>query len=125
MICPYCKKQAEWVENKRIYGKNYGKSYMMYYCKSCDAYVGCHNNTCEPLGVMANKELRGWRKKAHNALDPLWKGKRYGMRSAVYNTISFDFVYDVHIGNTDIKQCQEIIAWCENKTHRIKYRGNK
>jgi hypothetical protein len=24
MKCPYCGKKAEWVENKEIYGKNYG-----------------------------------------------------------------------------------------------------
>ena len=51
MICPYCNKEAKWCENKVIYGKNYGKSYMCYYCKDCDAYVGCHNNTKFPNGI--------------------------------------------------------------------------
>ena len=75
MICPYCKKEARWCENKEIYGKNYGKSYMCYYCKPCDAYVGCHNNSTRPLGTMANQELRNWRMEAHKHIDSLWKDK--------------------------------------------------
>lgn len=66
MICPYCKKEALWCENKEIYGKNYGKSYMCWLCKECDAYVGCHNNTKKPLGTMANKTTRALRIKAKN-----------------------------------------------------------
>ena len=57
MICPYCQKEAPWISNEEVYGKRYGKSYMCYYCKDCDAYVGCHDNTKRALGTMANQEL--------------------------------------------------------------------
>ncbi len=108
MICPYCKKEAIWSENKIIYGRNYGISYMCYYCKPCDAYVGCHNNTRKPLGTMANKELRGWRKKAHAVIDPLWKTN--GMkRKEVYAMLKNKFGKDIHIGEADIGLCKEII----------------
>jgi hypothetical protein len=112
MICPYCNKEAEWTENKAIYGRNYGKSYMCYYCKSCNAYVGCHNNSRKPLGTMANSELREWRKKAHDVFDPLWKGKQKSMRDTVYKKISHDFGFPVHIGESDIETCKKIITWC-------------
>lgn len=108
MICPYCKKEAEWVSNEKVYGKRYGKSYMCWWCKSCDAYVGCHQNTTKPLGTMANKELREWRIKTHAVIDPLWKGgemKRY----EVYQMLKDKFGKEVHIGETDIKTCKEII----------------
>lgn len=75
MICPYCKRPAKWVENKEIYGKNYGKSYMMWLCKPCDAYVGCHNNTKEPLGTLANKVeimVNGYYKKQED-VSGIWK----------------------------------------------------
>lgn len=61
-ICPYCKKPAKWVSNEVIYGQKYGESYMIWHCKPCDAYVGCHQNTKKSLGSMANAELRRARK---------------------------------------------------------------
>ena len=117
MICPYCKNQAEWVENKEIYGKNYGKSVMCYLCRDCDAYVGCHNNTRKPLGTIANKETRVWRMKAHSVFDPLWKNERRKNnqpeinREALYNRISSAFGYRVHIAESNIEQCKKIIEW--------------
>src|SRR3990167_11355804 len=110
MICPYCKNEAKWCENKEKYGKNYGKSYMCYYCRDCDAYVGCHNNTEEPLGSMANKELRGWRMKAHDAIDPLWKSGKYARRQ-IYHRMQLYFRKEVHIGESDIKMCKKIIKF--------------
>lgn len=106
--CPYCGKIAAWVPNEQVYGKRYGKSFMCYYCAPCDAYVGCHNNTRKPLGVMANKELRGWRMKAHNMVDPLWKSGRF-RRDVVYMRLSQVLGRPVHVGEADIVMCKEII----------------
>ena len=108
MKCPYCGKEARWMSNESIYGKKYGKSYMCYYCKDCDAYVGCHQNTRKPLGTMANKELRGWRRKAHEAIDPLWKNGQY-TRKIVYEMLKDTFGKKTHIGESDIETCQKII----------------
>jgi hypothetical protein len=106
--CPYCGKLAAWIPNEQVYGKRYGKSYMCYYCAPCDAYVGCHNNTRKPLGVMANKELRGWRMQAHKAVDPLWKSGRY-KRGVVYAKLSDAFKRPIHIGESDIAICKAVI----------------
>ena len=114
MICPYCKKLAPWVENKAIYGKNYGKSFMCYYCKDCDAYVGCHQNTRKPLGTMANRETREWRKKAHAIFDPLWKTGRVS-RGRAYGILRNKFKREIHIGESDVKTCQAIIEYLEQK----------
>jgi len=112
MICPYCNQPAEWVENKEVYGKNYGKSYMMWLCRNCDAYVGCHQNTKKPLGTIANKELREWRKKAHLAFDPFWK--KWGLkRQEAYQMLITKFGKEVHIGESNIDECKKIIAFCE------------
>lgn len=111
MKCPYCNNKAPWVENKAIYGRNYGKSYMCYYCKPCDAYVGCHQNTKKPLGTMANEELRLWRKTAHAWFDPLWKEGKMTRKQA------YRWLYEqtgewIHMGESDIEKCQIVI----NKT---------
>jgi len=113
MKCPYCYQPAVWIENKAIYGKNYGKSYMCYYCKPCNAYVGCHNNTRKPLGVMTNSEGRKWRKKAHAVFDPLWD--RYGgNRNKAYKALKKHFGREIHIGESDIETCKEIITFSLN-----------
>lgn len=106
--CPYCQKLAEWVENKVIYGKRYGKSYMIYWCRECDAYVGCHNNSKRPLGTMADKALRAKRKKVHSVIDPLWKRGRY-RRGEVYAILAKAFGEPVHVGESDMDRCDEII----------------
>lgn len=115
VICPYCNKPAVWCENKEKYGRNYWKSYMCYLCKDCDAYVGCHNNTREPLGTMANNELRQWRMKVHNDyLDPLWR--EMGMdRREVYQILEKHFWRPIHTWESDIEMCQKIIEFLKEK----------
>lgn len=108
MICPYCNKKASWVENKEIYGRNYGKSYMCYLCKNCDAYVGCHNNTKRALGTMANRELRDLRKEAHKSIDWVWKDKHIS-RGDLYKTLKTYFNKEIHIGESDERQCRQVI----------------
>ena len=120
VICPYCGKEAKWCENKEIYGKNYGLSYMCYFCKDCNSYVGCHNNTREPLGTMANKELRRWRMTAHAVIDPLWKKgskKDKYIRRLVYFELKRFFGKKIHIGESDIQTCKKIINYFNNKSN--------
>ena len=110
MECPKCKKEAPWVENKEKYGRNYGKSYMCYYCKPCGTYVGCHENTKRPLGTMADKETMGWRKKAHAAIDSLW-GSGKMKRKEVYKMLKEKLGKEIHIGESDIEACKNIIKF--------------
>lgn len=73
VICPYCHQPARYTDSAPLYrGNSYG---MVWLCDPCGAWVGCHGNTDEPLGRLANKELREWKQKAHAAFDPLWKRK--------------------------------------------------
>ena len=109
MICPYCNKESEWVENKEIYGRNYGKSYMCYLCKPCNAYVGCHQNTKKPLGTMANKDLREWRKKAHANIDPVWKSGKM-KRKELYGFLNKVFGFAVHVGESDVEMCKKLAS---------------
>ena len=106
--CPYCGKIVKWVDNKEVYGKRYGKSYMCYCCKPCDAYVGCHQNSKRPLGTMANKALRTKRMAAHLIVDCFWKSGRY-KRGEVYRRLSAEFGETVHIGESDMDRCDKII----------------
>ena len=110
MDCNHCKNPAEWVENWEVYGMNYGKSYMIWLCRLCDAYVGCHNNTREPRGkYLAKADLRKARMAAHAVIDPLWKSGKY-KRNTVYLRLKEAFGKEVHVGNTSsVEECEEII----------------
>ena len=108
MVCPYCGNSAKYGPNEEFYnGKRYGKSYMCYYCKPCDAYVGCHENTKKPLGTMANKKLRDLRTTCHSLFDPLWKDGEM-IRKEAYQ---FLFIHTgvKHIAWTTEKECKKII----------------
>jgi hypothetical protein len=108
MICPFCGREAVWCENKAIYGRNFGKSYMCYFCKPCNAYVGCHQNTRVPLGTMANAELRAWRMKAHAHVDPIWRSGQMTRRQ-LYRRLKEIFGRQIHIAESDVEQCRQIL----------------
>lgn len=110
MICPYCNQPATYAPNEEYYGRRYGRSYMCYFCKPCDAYVGTHNNTEVPLGTMANKELRQLRRKAHHFFDKLWKNGKMS-RSEAYEKLARTFKKETHIGESDIETCNLIIRY--------------
>lgn len=111
-LCPKCGKEGVWCANEEVYGKRYGKSYMCYYCFDCDTYVGCHNNTREALGEMADKETRQWRMTAHSVIDPLWKSGKY-KRKTIYKRLNEAFGYEVHISQSSIELCKDIIKTAE------------
>lgn len=112
MTCPYCGKPARWVSNSAVYGRPRGKSHMIWLCRPCGTYVGCHQNTRRPLGTLADGPTRKARSAAHRAIDPHWKSKRL-TRSEVYRRLNQHFGEEVHIGASDAERCREIVAAAE------------
>lgn len=116
VVCPYCKADAELINSAEIYGRSYG---MMWICRPCDAYVGCHKNSKNnmPLGRLANAELREAKKAAHVAFDTLWKGQGFGARRAAYawlaRTLSIH-PQKCHIGMMDVDMCDKVIEVCQH-----------
>lgn len=111
MNCPYCKKEAEYIDSKDYYsnGVSYG---MMYICRPCDAYVGTHKNSGKPLGTIANKELRELRKKCHKLFDPLWK-KSQLTRKGAYKFLEIKTGIK-HIAQASKEDCEKIIKTLED-----------
>ena len=108
VLCPVDGKPAPWVENKEKYGRNYGKSYMCYYCAEHDTYVGCHNNTRQPLGTMADAELRKLRMAVHAKIDPLWRSGDH-RRKDVYKALSKQLGYQYHTGESTKETCRQVL----------------
>lgn len=122
-ICPYCKSSTEVVSETDIYGREY-KGRLMIRCRNyqiCDAYVGCHKDGT-PLGRLARKELRNYKKEAHQNFDRLWKEK-YLERSEAYEMLADHLgLADeyTHIGMFSIKTCKKVIEWSIDTFERIK-----
>ncbi len=112
--CPYCGRQAEYVDSKIVYRRSYG---MIYLCLNCDAYVGVHRGTDRPKGRLANRELRYWKKAAHAAFDPLWQSG--GMkRKEAYRWLASQMGLspeETHIGMFDVQECKTVINICQNE----------
>lgn len=69
---------------------------------------------------MANAETREWRKKAHAEFDPIWKNRSQKNRGKLYEEIGRHFNKEIHIGESDIESCKQIISWCIEKRKSIK-----
>ena len=115
VICPYCNKPAQLVSSTVVYGRgrDYGNIWLCR-CLPELAYVGVHAITGEPLGRLANKELRELKKKAHSMFDPLWKfGKM--TRTEAYAWLSTRLglsLAECHIGMFDEETCRRVIELC-------------
>lgn len=120
VFCPYCGRQAEFVDSKVVYGRSYG---MIYLCRPCDAYVGVHKGTDKPLGRLADKELRNWKMAAHDAFDHLWKSRKM-KRNQAYKWLAERMglsVEETHIGMFDIAQCKKVIEICNQLKGELSY----
>ena len=107
--CNYCGGRAELTSSAEVYGgKYYG---MIYLCRPCWAYVGCHPGTKNPLGRVANAELRNWKMKAHAVFDPIWKsGKMTRRETYEYLAEKLNISVDkCHIGMFDVDNCKKVI----------------
>lgn len=76
MTCNICgSNHVNLVNNSLLYGKEYGKYPYVYLCTDCNAYVGVHPNM-EPMGLLADDEMRVLRKKCHELFDRTWKNNK-------------------------------------------------
>jgi len=76
VTCDYCGASAILTSGAVIYpGRTDLSAKQMYRCEPCGAHVGCHPGTINPLGRLANAQLRRAKQDAHQAFDPLWTAK--------------------------------------------------
>ncbi|MFK8771693.1 zinc-finger-containing protein [Aeromonas caviae] len=119
--CPYCGKTSVLTSSREVYGgRNFGPIYL---CKCLPgyAYVGCHKDTIKPLGRLADKELRYWKKEAHAAFDPLWKSKKM-KRGHAYGWLAEQLGIskeECHIGMFDVATCERVKYLCIAKMNSL------
>lgn len=75
-----------YVSNSVLYGKPYGSGYC-YLCTNCGAYVGTHKpRPKEAMGILADKQMREWKKACHYLFDSMWKDRQE--RKALYRKLA-------------------------------------
>lgn len=114
-ICPYCKQPTEFVDSIEVYQKSYG---MIYLCRPCKSWVGIHpDSEAAALGRLANAELREWKKKAHDAFDPIWKSNLMN-REQAYDWLSEKLKvprHYTHIGFFGVETCKKLVTICKKE----------
>jgi len=92
-------------------GRDFGLIYLCDNYPNCDGYVGVHKGTNQPLGRLANAELREWKKKAHAAFNPLYESGQMSRKQAyklMQSLMNMD-EKEAHIGKFDVEQCKTLI----------------
>ena len=122
--CRYCQQPAALLRRGDAgypYQCDYGP---VWTCVPCKAWVGCHPGTENPLGGLANAELRAAKQEAHAAFDPLWHRKMVNencskskARRAGYRWLSeqLGIPYEkTHIGYMSLDECRKVVEVCTN-----------
>lgn len=135
IYCPYCGSIAVLRRADEIYKNPPDKmeDRMLLVCKNypeCDSYIKADKDG-NPIGVMANKELRHLRLIAHNYFDEIFKNNILS-RSDAYKLLSDKLgtpLKETHISNFDEYRCKVVIKIAKNilATHpktRNKYSKN-
>lgn len=121
-ICPYCKTFSKKVTGKEIYPHRKDLYKMTFYsCTPCKAYIGCHGTSENPLGRLANQELRKAKNSAHREFDRLWKFgdmKRKDAYKWLAKTLGIDGS-DCHIGMFDVSTCKDVVMHSISKQHSL------
>lgn len=123
VVCPYCGAPAEMVKGSVIYPTRPDLHAQNFWnCTPCRAYVGCHKpnprmgfDGTQPLGRLANAELRRAKNAAHAAFDPIWQQgtmKRLDAYSWLAARLNIP-VAACHIGEFDVALCQKVVEVCK------------
>ena len=121
--CPYCENDAELVTGQDVYPHRWDLASLKFWrCQPCGAYVGCHKRNRkyggkrdEPLGRLADAELRKAKSRAHRAFDPRWKGGPQWARKEAYAWLAVRLKIDpekCHIGEFDVAMCDRVVSVC-------------
>lgn len=120
--CPYCGSIAVLRKAEEIYSvKSDDENRMLLVCKNypeCDSYIRV-DKYGNPRGVMANKELRRLRLKAHEYFDEIFKNKIL-TRADAYKLLSDKLripLSETHMSNFNEYRCKIVIELAKEILH--------
>lgn len=105
-ICDVC------CSNDCKFSRNTGHN-SYWYCPHCGASVGVHDdNPSRPMGVMAQRTTRRYRKIAHEAFDRLWQDGHMS-RNAAYSWLARQLgVERANISSLTLDQLKSVVVVC-------------
>ncbi len=116
--CPYCGAQAKLRPATAVYGDaTINKDTYVYLCDrypKCDSYVYAHPQSKEPMGTLANGDLRHKRILAHRAINKLCKSKKMTERE-VYKFLGYQLGIPfemTHIASFGEYMCGRVVQVC-------------
>lgn len=118
-ICRYCGGRVICTTSSAIYGKGIDNIYL---CTMCNAYVGCHRGTRQPLGKLANTVLRLKRQETHAVFDAFWNEQGWTRTEAyawLARAMRLDAA-DAHIACFEMDECAQAIELCKNYKPNVK-----
>lgn len=84
LTCPKCRGRAALVTGAEVYPHRPDLHQKWFYaCLPCQVWAGCHGDTKNQKGRLADAASRRLKIAAHEAFDPLWRTKRM-TRPAAY-----------------------------------------
>lgn len=110
--CPEC--EAPMVLKPGAFGLFYGCTKW----PDCNGTHGAHQDTGEPLGVPATRDVKQARIEAHEVFDTLWRNNPSMSRDAAYRWMREKMglsAEEAHIGRFDKMQCERLIALVEDE----------
>ena len=116
-ICPYCGSPAALRPDSFVH-KDAGRGRYLYVCShypECDAYVSANEKTKEPMGTLANGDLRHKRIEAHRVFDQIWR-RRIMTRSNAYRWLREKYGLredQAHIACFSEYICDDLIRECQ------------
>jgi hypothetical protein len=119
ITCHYCDQRAQLVGGEAIYPHRpdlFDKKF--YLCTPCNAYVGCHAGTANPLGILAKPELRVFKSRVHALFDPYWRDQSM-RRSQAYQWLATGLripTAECHIGMFDEARCLAALAFLNSQS---------
>ncbi len=115
IFCNYCGKPAGLFTGKDVYPHREELHERRFWvCWPCNAWVGSHDkdDKSEPLGMLADEELRNARIAAHEAFDPLWKNGEMS-RDEAYAWLADALgisALKCRIGWMDAEECRRVVS---------------
>lgn len=126
--CPYCGGKVEIKPASTVREKAEENEFVCI-CKNypqCDAYVSCHAGTKNPMGELADRNLRLLRQKAHKHFDRLYKSNMM-TRSEAYRWLCLWTQAPngkAHIGSLREYYCNVVIRESDNLFNKLKKQKN-